>query len=190
MAISIMFVRVLSTAASLVVGAVAVAAIDCSSPSLQLISGDPIGICTAADTLGGGRGLWVGIGLAVFSAIALLAAWLRPAEDRLRFEPESSLNRNLGRLVESPSDPVDPGPAPEVHVRRVTKRLEAIEEGLAADTTPTRELTEQWMALLRDLNALHNSDDLSTGDFKTLNTRLVELFAGPVDKSEELAASQ
>lgn len=187
-----MFLRILSTAASLVVAAVAVTAIDCASTTLRVVDGDPIGMCAAVDELGSGPGLWVGIGLAVFSAISLMATWVpaaRPGARRRRLQPESSLNRNLGRLADVSAEPEDE-PASDIHVRRVSKRLEAIESSLASETTPAREVTEQWMILLRDVNALHNSGELPTEDFKTLNTRLVELFAGPTKSQGEMAASR
>lgn len=187
-----MFLRALSTAASLIVAAVAVTAIDCASASFQMVHGNPIGICSAVDSLGNGPGFWVGLGLAVFSAIALVGIWVpaaRPGGKLRHLQPESSLNRNLGRLADTSAELPDTDPASEVHIVRLTKRLEAIEAALESEATASREVTEQWMSLLRDVNALHNSNELASEDFKRINTRLVELFAGPVKKSEELAAS-
>lgn len=185
-----MFWRALSSAASLTVALAAVALVDCMSSALQVFSEDPLGICAAADSLDPVFGLWAGIGLAVFAVIALVATWAtRPGAKRRRLRPENSLTSNLARLPDLGIEAPDPGSASDAHALRVTRRLEIIEAAMQDEETPTRELTRRWMELLRDVNDLHNRDELTTEDFKEINTRLVGLFAGPADSAERLTAS-
>lgn len=187
-----MFWRALSTTASLTVAVAAVAVIDCMSAALRIFSDDPLGVCAAADSLDADLGVWVGIGLAVFAVIALVATWVpaaRPGAKRRRLRPENSLSSNLARLPDLGIEAPDPGSASDAHLGRVTRRLEVIEAALDDEETPTREVTRQWMELLRDVNDLHNRDELATEDFKEINTRLVGLFAGPAERPERLAAT-
>lgn len=188
-----MFSRVLATVAALTVALVAAAVIECTNPALELVGGDPVGICSTAGWLGDSTGLWVGVGLGAFALLAIVAIWvpsMRPGASR-RMEPESSLRKNLDRISDGEEkEPSEPTPASDVHAIRLIRRLEAIEASIRAESFPAREVTEKWMSLLRDANALHNNDDLATDDFKEINTRLLDLFAESSDETGDLAAGQ
>lgn len=186
-----MFWRLISSAASLAVALAGATAIDCVDEFSGLISGEPVGICAAVDAIGADPGLLVGIGLVALGLMALVAIWVRPHVREQRLQPESSLKHNLSRLPDSsPEEEEEPLAILETNARHLTRRLEILEAALEADTIPTREVTQQWMTLLRDANYLHNSDEVSTEDFKRINTRLLELFTAPADrKKEDLAAT-
>jgi hypothetical protein len=75
-----------------------------------------------------------------------------------------------------------------MHLAKLKRRLEAVEDALAADSPSARETTQEWMRLLYHANELHNIGALHTTHFKEINTRLVGLFAVP-EQSDELSAS-
>lgn len=177
-----MLPRVLLTAASLTVAIAAAALIDCSSASVELFGGDPIGICRAATSMGLTGSVWVGLGLFLVAALALAWTWvpsLRPGEKRRRLSPTRSLWRNLGRIPEV-SDALRPEQrmAYQGLMADLCRRVEAVEASVESDIA-SREATERWMRLLREANDLHNSGELSTEDFRDINTRLLDLFIRP-----------
>lgn len=188
-----MFLRFLSTVASLTVGLAAVSVLACTDETFQLPVEDPMGMCPALDTLGTERGLWLAVALALFSFVALVVTWVpgaMPDTLRRRLEPDTSLKHNLDRIASVSTETVGAETAGDVlHAIRLTRRLETIEVAVAADATPSREVTLEWMSLLREANDLHNRDELASEDFKKINTRLLDLFAGPADQAEELAAT-
>jgi hypothetical protein len=97
----------------------------------------------------------------------------------MRAIPEHSLNRNLGRLADD-----EPSPAPKGAARPASGlegRVGAVEMAMSGPATPTREVTEHWMSLLRELNDLHNQGRLDTDEFARLNTRLLDLFSVSAD---------
>jgi hypothetical protein len=124
--------------------------------------------------LGIGDARWIGLGLVTAAVLALAATWvpsLRPGHaGRMRAIPEHSLNRNLG----PPRAPVSP-------VADLASRVEAVEMAMVGQATPTRDVTERWMGLLRELNDLHSMGRLDTGEFTRLNTRLLDLFSVSAD---------
>lgn len=181
-----MFLRAILTTASLTAALAAVALIDCA---IELV-GDPLGVCAGLGPAADDIGLWLGAALGLFAVIGLAATWVvGPVVRRLR-HPETALKYNLARIPDSGLEPAEATPASILHATRLTRRLEVIEASLESDNPPTREVTRQWMGLLRDANDLHNRDELATEEFKEINTRLLALFAGPEDEIEEVAATQ
>lgn len=175
-----MLSRVLLTLACAVVALAAALVIGCTNPELEVATGDPIGVCSVMGPIGPETSLWVGVGLGLFSALALIATWIpaaRPAGIRRRAEPVRSLNENLSRLTDDDADQPGIGQVTtsENHLARLTRRLETVEIALGGNGG-SREATEQWMGLLRDANDLHNHGNLLTEDFKVINTRLLQVF--------------
>lgn len=179
-----MLARLLLTAASLTVAAAAAALIDCSMATVEILGGDPVGLCDPAASLGLSGEPYVGIGLAVVAVLSLAWTWipaLRPGEKRRRRSPERILEENLGRIADvgyAETRWDDESPSDRESLDDLKRRLEAVETSLHSDA-PSRETTVQWMALLREANDKHNAGELATEDFKIINTRLLDLFAEP-----------
>jgi membrane protein implicated in regulation of membrane protease activity len=184
-----MLPRALLTAVALIVAASATALIDCAEAAVEILGGDPLGVCGTAASLGLTGDIWVGVGLAVIAALTLAwtwIPWLRPEERRRRLTAERSLERNIGRIPDLGYETqVDGETLSGEHSGSDTsmrsalhRRIEVVETTLNSDVAP-REATENWMRLLREVNDLHNSGELSTEDFKEINTRLLDLFAKP-----------
>ncbi len=177
-----MFARALSTVASLAVAAAGVLLAGCSPASLLPIPGDPLGICRSVASYGieGVRG--IGLALVVAAMLALVAIWvpaLRPGHKRrMRAVPETTLMDNLNRLSDESAAPRLRSPEEEIAADLIRK-LEAVETSMLGMGTPTREVTERWMGLLRQSNDLHNQGLLATEDFSRINTRLLDLFTEP-----------
>lgn len=182
-----MFTRLLLTAASIVVGLLAAHVLDCAGPMQRIAAGDPIGVCAVVDSMGGGAGWWLAAGLGLFALIALIVTWTTPpGPGRRERKVAATLARNLGRLPELTTESSEPGLDSGANAIRLTRRLEAVETSLETDVSPSRELTQQWMGLLREANDLHNRAQLTTDDFKTINTRLLDLFSAPPIRTGEL----
>lgn len=178
-----MLPRALLTAASFTVAVAAVVLIDCASAAVELLGGDPTGICGTAASMGLTGGVWVGVGLLVVAVLALAWTWVptsRPGEKRRRLSPTRSLERNLSRIPEVSGDESRPealSPAQEL-LANLRRRLEAVEASIDSDVA-SREATEKWMGLLREANDLHNAGQLNTEDFQEINTRLLDMFTQP-----------
>lgn len=178
-----MLSRALLTAASLTVAAAAALLLDCSAASVQILGGDPVDVCVTAASMGLTGDIWVAIGLLVVAMLSLTLTWipsLRPGEKRRRLSPTKTLERNLNRIPEVGGDEYrsdEPNQAAS-QLASVRRRLEAVEASLGSEIA-SRETVQQWMDLLRESNDLHNSGDLSTEDFKEINTRLLGLHAEP-----------
>ncbi|HEY6635344.1 MAG TPA: hypothetical protein VI141_06990 [Acidimicrobiia bacterium] len=179
-----MFARALSTVASLAVAAVGVLLAGCSPASFLPIPGDPLGICASVSSYGieGVRG--IGLALVVAATLALIATWVptwRPGHKRrMRAVPENTLMDNLNRLNDESAPASARARSPEeVLAAELIGKVEAVETSMLGLGTPTREVTERWMGLLRQSNDLHNQGLLSTEDFSRINTRLLDLFAEP-----------
>lgn len=178
-----MLSRALLTAASLTVAAAAALLLDCSASSVQILGGDPVDVCGTAASMGLTGDTWIAIGLFVVAILSLTLTWipsLRPGEKRRRLSPTKTLERNLSRIPEvggeeHRSDEPTPSRSRLASVRR---RLEAVEASFGSELA-SRETVQQWMDLLREANDLHNSGDLSTEDFREINTRLLDLHAEP-----------
>lgn len=192
MAYRTMFWRALLTAISLLVVSLAVLALDCASLVLELFSDDPLGVCSGMNSLGLAGSVWAAAGLLLFGLLAVVAIWtVRPVVDkRAQLEVTNSLLDNLERLTDvgsQISEIDDEISTTEIRVAGLTRRLEAVELAVASSVTPSREVTQQWMALLVEANDLHNNEILSTAEFKVINTRLLDLFAGPQDNRSKLS---
>lgn len=187
-----MFLRALLTAVSVAVALTGVAAIDCATTVISVFTADPGGVCAILGSPGEGISLWLGIALVTFAVIGLLATWVvGPVARGPRAKPEVTLKDNLARIPDIGLDPPESTtPASIMHATRITRRVEALETAVELESPPTREVTQEWMKLLRDANDLHNRDALPTEDFKEINTRLLAIFAGPGDETEKLAATR
>jgi len=185
-----MFLRGLLTAGSLAIAIAGVAAIDCATTAISMFTSDPEGVCATLGSPGDGIALWLGIALVTFGVIGLLATWVTGPVARGFQTPEVTLKDNLDRIPDLALEPLEPAPASILHVTRITRRVEAVEDAVNSESTTTREVTRQWMKLLWDANDLHNRDELPTEDFKEINTRLLSLFAGPEDENGEVAATR
>lgn len=185
-----MFLRGLLTAGSLAIALTGVAAIDCATTAISVFTSDPAGVCATLGSPGDGIALWLGIALVTFAVVGLLATWVTGPVARGLRPSEVTLTDNLARIPDMGLQPVESTPASILHVTRITRRVEAIEEAVNSESPPTREVTREWMNLLRDANDLHNRDELPTEDFKEINTRLLALFAGPEDENGEVAATR
>lgn len=188
-----MFLRVLITAASLTVATVAAAVVECSTPVLGFAVSDPIGLCSTMAWLGIDHGLAIGIGLALLAVLALIGTWVpaaRPESMRPKVEPMVALKLNLERLahVGIQTTEADDTIPSHMHLAKLTRRLETVEDALSADSPPARETTKEWMRLLHEANELHNTGVLHTTHFKEFNTRLVGLFVVS-DESDELSGA-
>lgn len=189
-----MFWRALLTATSLLVVSLAVFALDCASAVLDLFANDPLGVCAAMGSLGLDGGIWVGAALLLFGLLAIVAIWtVRPVVDKkAQLEATNSLFHNLERLSDVGTQIVeidDEISTDEIKVARLTRRLEAVELAVDSAATPSREVTQQWMTLLVEANDLHNKGILPTGEFKVINTRLLDLFASPRDTGSRLSGA-
>ncbi|MGD2059780.1 MAG: hypothetical protein PVF87_02845 [Acidimicrobiia bacterium] len=178
-----MLSRLLLTAASLTVAAASAALFDCSVAAVEILGGDPVGLCNSAESLGISGEPYVALGLAVVAVLSLAWTWvpaLRPGERRRRRSPERILEKNLGRIADVgyAESRFAAEPSDRESLADLRRRLEAIEISLQSDT-PSRETTVQWMALLREANDKHNEGELATEDFKVINTRLLDLFTEP-----------
>jgi hypothetical protein len=178
--------RVLLTTASLLVAAIAVLLLDCSSGVLDLPGDDTLRLCSTTGSLGPDFSLWAGLGLIVFVGLANIAIWVPTARPgtkrRAQVEVTASLLHNLERIHDVGTQIVEVDEeisTAEIKVARLTRRLEAVEVAVDAAATPSREVTQQWMALLVEANQLHNEGVLVTDGFKVINTRLLELFSTP-----------
>lgn len=185
-----MFLRGLLTAGSVAIALMGVVAIDCATTVISVFTSDPGGICATLVSPGDTIALWLGIALVTFAVIGLLATWVIGPVARGFRHPEVTLTDNLARIPDVGLEQVESAPASILHITRITRRVEAIEHAVNSESPPTREVTREWMKLLRDANDLHNRDELPTEDFKEINTRLLDLFAGPEDENGEVAASR
>lgn len=192
MAYQTMLWRALLTAISLLVVSLAVLVLDCASVILDLFTDDPLGVCAAMGSLGLESGIWTGAGLLLFGLLAIVAVWgAKPALDkRAELEVANSLLLNLERLNDVGTQIVEIEEEisnDEIRVARLNRRLEAVELAVDSSATPSREVTQQWMTLLVEANDLHNKGTFPTEEFKVINTRLLDLFAGPRGANSSLS---
>lgn len=180
-----MILRALLTAASLTVASTAVLIIDCSTETVDFFGDDPLQVCSAMGSVGLDDGLVIGLGLLLFAILSGIATWVpaaRPGAKRRRLEPANSLLHNLERISDfgtQLSEVDEESASIEIQLARLNRKLEAVELAVSSNMTPSREVTQQWMGLLRDANDLHNNNILATEDFKVINTRLITLFSVP-----------
>lgn len=188
-----MLVRALLTAAFLTVGLAAVVIVDCTNAIIDLFSDDLVTVCATVDFLGRDSGLSVGLGLGSFAVLGLFATWvpfLRAWLRNRRFEPTKALADNLPRLADvgtQLSEVEDVPTLAEIQYTRLMRRVEGVEASVMSETSSTREVTQQWMRLLRQANDLHNEGTLETRRFKEINTRLLDLFFVPDEDTDDLS---
>jgi hypothetical protein len=182
-----MFSRALLTTASLLVVALALLVLDCSTGSLDLSAGDALVVCSTMTDMGLDSGLWIGLALIVFGGLAIVAVWVPKARPgtrkRAQLEVTNSLLHDVGTQIVEVDEEIS---TVEIKVARLTRRLEAVEVAVNAAATPSREVTQQWMALLVEANNLHNEGVLGTDEFKSINTRLLDLFSSPRQEGSSL----
>ena len=188
-----MYLRSLLTVASLTVATVAVLIVECWSTVINFSTSDPLGVCSTMISFGIDYGLGTGVGLGLLATLALIGTWVpaaRPETMRRRLEPPvASLKHNLDRLAAFgiQTREVDDSIPSDVHMARLTRRMEAIEHAVAS-SSPSRETTHRWMRLLREANDLHNAGSLETRHFSEINTRGLNLFSIP-DESDEMSGA-
>ncbi|HEU4894856.1 MAG TPA: hypothetical protein VFT85_03370, partial [Acidimicrobiia bacterium] len=170
-----MFSRLLLTTASLLVVALAVLMLDCSTVSVDVFTDDTLGVCSTMTAIGLDFGLWTGLALLLFAGLANVAIWVptaRPGtKKRARLEVTNSLLHNLERIHTVGTQIVEVDEeisTVEIKVARLTRRLEAVEVAVDAAATPSREVTQQWMSLLVEANDLHYDGALATDEFKVI----------------------
>lgn len=188
------------TVGTLAVAYTAAVLVACSIPAFELFWTDPLDLCAAVDSVGLGADPWIGIGLAVFSALAVVATWvpvLKRRRKKKRIEPDRSLAMNLSRIkpdagsrssvdsleqVTEKTSAASSREPPEEQVDRhweIMADLEALEAELASPEGLSRSATSAWMRLLREVNDLHNDGTLPTDEFRVINTRLLDLVVRP-----------
>lgn len=182
-----MFIRVLLTALALAIVALSALVIDCTARVLEFLGGDPVGVCAAVDPFTDDLRLWLGIGLGVLGVLVLAVVWARPGTRRSP-DVEETLVQNLSRLPELTHGSVEVGATSKEHVVNLIQRFEAVMAALESDEDGSRDATRQWIGLLREANELHNLGELTTEDFKTINTRLLGLFSS--SGQQDLAATE
>jgi len=147
---------------------------DCTT----LVLGDPLEVCATLAALEVPDPETVGVVVAGIAGVGLIAMWLPYVKLRRRerkYQPERVLVENIGRLREPYSDFVSLDADEVAMIAELRKAVEVVETAFATDSTATRSMTSEWMRLLLEANRLHNDGTLPTDEFKTLNTRLLEV---------------
>lgn len=179
---SIMFLRVLLTALALAAVAAASFITDCEFGFFGVFGEDPVGVCSALPFAGELR-VWLGVGLGALGALGVVALWVRPLPRRGPEVVEETLVQNLARIPDLSMDPVEVGATSHEHMVSLGSRFEAVMVTLEGEGDGSRDATAQWIGLLREANELHNLGELTTEDFKTINTRLLGLLSTSGDSS-------
>ncbi|HXV72690.1 MAG TPA: hypothetical protein VEB69_14975 [Acidimicrobiia bacterium] len=162
----------------------ALAVLDCTSRLL----GDPLRVCDDISGLGIPAPSTVAPVVAALSTLGLIAVWLpllRPRSRRRKYQPERALVENIGRLRDPYGDLVGVDVDGESVIAELRRGVEVVETAFATDSTATRSMTSEWMRLLLEANRLHNEGSLPTEEFKTLNTRLLQVVntVSPLSRS-------
>lgn len=180
-----MWFRGLLSFLCLVLGATAFVLWDCTTSVVNVITSDPLGLCATVAGLGiAGLG-WMAGGLAIIALVVLCLIWipvLGQARRGRKAHPERALLANLTRLSEGPVlVPIDDDAVDNFDLVR---RVEVVEMAFASDAAGGRELTGEWLSLLREANRRHNDGRLATAEFMTLNTRLLDVLTPEGDKAK------
>ena len=201
-----MYRRWLLTALALVTSLGAYTVMDCGSftITLSLQGAEPVA-CHATLTdgalPGAGTAFWAWV-----SSFGLLAAVWVPqltAGRRTAERAAAALTENLGRVFEetpeagatgSPSaataEPETGSPEVETEYEAVLglvrKELSRLTELAVSGAMPPRE----WLALLVELNGLHNDGLVPTKSFQQLNTELLGLVSEPMARAEGQTATE
>lgn len=180
-----MWFRGLLSCLCLVLGATAFVLWDCTTSVVNLVTTDPLELCATVSGMGiAGLG-WMAGGLAIVAVVVLALIWipvLRASRRARKAHPERALLANLTRLSEGPVlIPLDDDVVDNFDLLR---RVEVVEIAFASDSTASRELTGEWLALLREANRRHNDGRLPTTEFMSLNTRLLDVLSSEGDRTE------
>lgn len=186
-----MFFALLVSAASLVIAATGVFLVDCSSPLLDVIGGDPLQLCAGIGSLGMPPAPWMGVALMVVGVLGITGAWAptkKRRANRADVASISALQRNLDRVstIEPTTQPLDLDAIAneqndEDALTALAGLIEVLREGFENAETVDGDLLETWIATLRICNDLHNSGRLETDDFKRLNSGLLDLASPSLD---------
>lgn len=180
-----MWFRGLLSCLCLVLGGAAFVLWDCTSSIVNLVTSDPLGLCATVAGMGiAGLG-WMAGGLALIAIVVLALIWipvLRLSRRVRKAKPERALLANLTRLSDGPVlVPIDDDVVDNFDLLR---RVEVVELAFASDSAGSRELTGEWLALLREANRRHNDGRLPTAEFMSLNTRLLDVLSPEGDRAE------
>ena len=173
-----MFLRGLLSLLCLVLGATAFILWDCTTSVVNVITTDPMGLCATVAGFGIADLDWIASGLAVVVILVLGIVWIPVARNARRAhnaQPERALLANLTRLSDGPVlVPIEEDGVDNFDLRR---RVEVVEIAFASGAGGNKELTGEWLALLREANRRHNDGRLATAEFLSLNTRLIDVLS-------------
>lgn len=182
-----MWFRVLLSFLCLVLGVAAFVLWDCATSVVNFVISDPFGFCATVAGLGIAELEWMAGGLGIIALIALALIWLpvlRRARRARKTQPEKALIANLARLDDRPVlVPIDDAAVDNFDLLR---RVEVVETALQSHAAGNRELTGEWLALLREANRRHNDGRLPTPAFMDLNTRLLDVLSTEGDPVESI----
>lgn len=181
-----MWFRGLLSCLCLVLGATAFVLWDCASSMINLVTADPFGLCATVAGMGIAGLDWMAGGLALIAIVVLALIWIpviRHSRRARKAHPErATLVANLDRLSEGPVlIPLDDDAVDNFDLLR---RVEVVELAFASDSAGSRDLTSEWLSLLREANRRHNDGRLPTVEFMTLNTRLLDVLSPEGDRAE------
>lgn len=179
-----MWFRGLLSFLCLVLGVSAFVLWDCATSVVDVVASDPLGLCATVAGLGIAQLGWMAGGLAVIALVAFGLIWIpviRATRHGRKAQPERALLANLARLGEGPVlIPIDDTVVDNFDLRC---RVEVVEVAFGPDAAGGRELTGEWLALLREANRRHNDGRLSTAEFMNLNTRLLDVISPEGDRA-------
>lgn len=173
-----MWLRGTLSALCLVLFGGAVVLWDCTTIVINLVSGETPALCTTVEGFGIGETGWVAAGLAVFTLATVALIWIpvvRAHRRQSKAQPERALIQNIGRLTD-PYQDWDSGLTKEMSGELI-RRVEVIETAFGADGSADRDLTTEWIWLLTESNRRHNSGEMTTEEFKEVNTRLLDVVS-------------
>ncbi len=173
---------------------------DCPSWSLSGSSGP---VCHASPTGGIAPGLGTAVWVWAGSVWTLLGIWIPvlKAETKNVERAVTAFTENLGRVLDDPhvetespapeTEPQEPAaeksettnsspPDHEAVLDLIRQELSRLQQLAASGSMPPRD----WLALLVELNGLHNDGLLPTEHFKGINTELIGLVAEPMARAE------
>jgi hypothetical protein len=152
---------------------------DCATSVINVLAGDPLGLCATVASFGIADLPVVAAGILAIAILVIVLTWLpviRARRRRVKAAPERALIENIGRLGEPYRDWKEVGHSEPGNIDLVL-RVEVIESAFGAGSPASRDLTTEWISLLQESNRRHNSGELATDDFKVLNTRLLDVVS-------------
>lgn len=176
---------ILLTVVSLAAVVAAGALVDCATPQVSVIDEQAAVLCNGLSDMGLVEDPLVVAGIALAGLLVVTIAWssaFRRWKRRRRVESAGSLVNNIHRLAEPPSD----SRAMEddsTGIHEIWNRLDELEKMMRSTSSSGRDIAPTWLRLLRSANDMHNRGQLSTDDFKIMNTRLLDLVSEGSDWS-------